>query len=756
MKRLFLLFLLIQSSVQSQTEFSQENAINLLKVLSEQIGPRPMGSPAEHRALKFAVMKFEEYGCDSTYLMPFDRSSRTNTSSGIAVGVKRGATKRIIIIGGHIDSAGPEIPGADDDGSGSAVVMELARVFGKRTMQSTLVFTCFGGEEQGLEGSRYFANHFENIDSAALMLQIDMANGLGIIDVDGDTHGRSAPPWLIRAAFEEYYKLGYSNLRYPTHAFTLNYAFRGGAGSDHESFLDKGIPAIDLTTDVSKPIHTPQDNFENFDPRGLKRSGDVVLKLVERFDTGVPDKKLTNYWLYVIGKTPIFVPYWVIHTFFGLSVVCAFLTFVITRRRRLNPRDIRWPGIKMLLFTLIIVMAAWVSSDLVGFIKGFRYPWMSEIPPYYVLAFLFALLGIWLVLRIAQKLPLSRCSYVFYKRASIIFVMYAILFALTNIELALYPAMALLLLSLAMLVRKTPIKFGLFILSTIWMLRLVFNEWDEFIFRNFAGGGLTVWLVLALFFTLYLYPFALGLAAVYRSSNSPRIVFSLFRSRWGGIAVTALVIGMVGYLYPREVYSNLWYRNVHAEESLEFRSQQDSTKLPKRYITLNSPEYLSDILISRPTGDTTLGGRITNARILLTGKDSVASETLLSSLLHIDRAEIKTKTGDTTSYNITLTLLSKVRPYTVSINYSSGGKEPDAFSAERNFSTTGHMKTLRWYSFPDSVLTVPVQFQTVGGDSVRESIEVVFDTLMHPMHFAREKTNFFQRTRFYESKVYKP
>src|ERR1041385_4327556 len=102
--------------------------------------------------------------------------------------MKRGATKRIIIIGGHIDSAGPEIPGADDDGSGSATVMEIARVLGKREMQSPLVFCCFGGEEQGLEGSKYFASYFPGIDSVDLMLQVDMANGLGVIDIDPDTY----------------------------------------------------------------------------------------------------------------------------------------------------------------------------------------------------------------------------------------------------------------------------------------------------------------------------------------------------------------------------------------------------------------------------------------------------------------------------------------------------------------------------------------------------------------------------------------
>ena len=99
-----------------------------------------MGSPAEQHALQFAVGKFKEYGCDTAFVMSMTYTPSVNTNSGIAIGIKHGNTKRIIVVGGHIDSEGPEVPGADDDGSGSATVIELARVFGKRQTQSTLVF----------------------------------------------------------------------------------------------------------------------------------------------------------------------------------------------------------------------------------------------------------------------------------------------------------------------------------------------------------------------------------------------------------------------------------------------------------------------------------------------------------------------------------------------------------------------------------------------------------------------------------------
>ena len=75
------------------------NATAILRHLAIEIGPRPMGSPAEHQALQFAIDKFREYGCDTSYIMPMRRTSKVNTTSGVAVGIKRGETHRIIVIG---------------------------------------------------------------------------------------------------------------------------------------------------------------------------------------------------------------------------------------------------------------------------------------------------------------------------------------------------------------------------------------------------------------------------------------------------------------------------------------------------------------------------------------------------------------------------------------------------------------------------------------------------------------------------------
>ena len=250
LRRLFCLFLffacLAPSWGQSQTPFSTDSATAYLRTIAVDIGARPMGSPNERQAMEFALGKFRAFGLTETYLMPiteypgFMGGGPTNTRSGVAVGVLRGTTSRIIVLGAHIDSADPDIPGANDDGSGSAVILELARVLSQRKNESTIVFALFGGEEAGLQGSKYFVKHFPDLDRVALMLQVDMANGSALLFPTLDASGRSAPEWLVRASYEEFKKLGYTGLHFPTDFFVFMGSMPGGGvGSDHEPFLEK-------------------------------------------------------------------------------------------------------------------------------------------------------------------------------------------------------------------------------------------------------------------------------------------------------------------------------------------------------------------------------------------------------------------------------------------------------------------------------------------------------------------------------------
>ncbi|MDP2208389.1 MAG: M28 family metallopeptidase [Bacteroidota bacterium] len=775
MKIFLLLCWLVSSlSLNAQTEFSQESAEKFLKVLAVDIGPRTMGSPAEQKALKFAVDKFKSFGCDTAYIMPMTYTATVNTNSGVAVGIKKGSTKRIIVIGGHIDSDKPETPGANDNGSGSAVVLEVARVLAKHDLQSTIVFALFGGEEQGLEGSKYFVDFFHEIDSVVVMLNVDMANGLGLIEIDPHTTRYNAPRWLVEAAVEEFKKLGYDNLTYSTHAQALNLPLN----SDHKSFLDRGIPAIGFTTDINTPIHTPQDNINNFDPRGLKRSGDLVLKLVERFDSGVPQVQTERYWFYLLGTVPIFLPVWALYIFIGFSVLVGIISFIIVRNRRLIitqspildsitdkplPTPRKWSGIKMLLFVIIPVGFAWFAIDIIGWIKSVRYPWFSNIIPYLFYSLLFGGVGFWISLQIEKKLRLSKCPYVFYKRSSVLLLIFIIALSFVSPRIAIYPAASLLLIALASAFRIQFLKIIFFVLSPLPLFRFIFNEWYPFIARLFAtnveieipGAALIFSVVMIIFFSLLTIPFFFAFGAVYRETPFLKIVIDKFRTV-KVLVFTIITFGIVSiYLYTQPSYNEEWNKTVEVKQTFDLDERLFTTDL-------KSFEYLDSIKIKYSNKDTLLLGKNTSIDF-----DTTNLFPLDTTKYRILRKSKQTKSGDTTFFDNNLTVISKMQPYKVELDLYGGQNLISSLQTDYKFVTGGgsvpikffslegrETARIKFYSFPDVPLKIPFKFYIVGNDTIYEEIKITYSDLLYPMEFEREKTNFIKRTEIKQSWKY--
>jgi Zn-dependent M28 family amino/carboxypeptidase len=145
-----------------------------------------------------------------------------------------------LVVGGHFDHNGTHMglffPGADDNASGSAAVMEIAEAFSRlaKKPKRSVVFVLFGGEEKGLMGSSYFVAHlpamFSKVDA---MFNFDMVG-------EGDRAGIgfSAASPELKTLLEEA----------DAHVQTLggSYPIRGVGvrGSDHAPFFEKGIPCV--------------------------------------------------------------------------------------------------------------------------------------------------------------------------------------------------------------------------------------------------------------------------------------------------------------------------------------------------------------------------------------------------------------------------------------------------------------------------------------------------------------------------------
>ncbi|NMA89313.1 MAG: Zn-dependent exopeptidase M28, partial [Methanoculleus bourgensis] len=118
---------------------------------------RALGSKERTAAAAYITTAMEERGLS----VSTGRFAYTNCyfdpplalSSNI-IGVREGATDRIVVISAHYDTAVPETPGADDNAAGVATMLEVARILNATPLNRTVYFIAFGGEETGLEGSR--------------------------------------------------------------------------------------------------------------------------------------------------------------------------------------------------------------------------------------------------------------------------------------------------------------------------------------------------------------------------------------------------------------------------------------------------------------------------------------------------------------------------------------------------------------------------------------------------------------------------
>lgn len=207
------------------------------------------------------------------------------------VAIQRGSERPndVVIITGHIDSrvsdpmnAASDAPGANDDGSGSAAVLEAARVLSKHKFPGTIVYSLDSGEEQGLNGAKVIANYAkaQGWNVIADLNNDIVGNSCGSDGVCDSTHVRifsEGPRWQghedlaarQRSLGGENDAPGRNISRYLDKlADRLNIGLdvrqiwrndRFGRGGDHTEFLNLGFPAVRFTVAVENYNWQHQD-----------------------------------------------------------------------------------------------------------------------------------------------------------------------------------------------------------------------------------------------------------------------------------------------------------------------------------------------------------------------------------------------------------------------------------------------------------------------------------------------------------------
>lgn len=174
------------------------------------------------------------------------------------IGEKVGG-ERVIIVGGHYDTVAGA-PGANDNASGTATVLALARYLAQRQPPVTLRFITFGSEEAGLVGSRAYVQALSDADKKRIIAVLNLdALGTGSpLEISGST------PF-----FELMQRLAERG------GIALRRENRPIGGSDHLSFIQAGIPAVHIASRDLSRIHTPNDRLE-FVEQGLLRDAAVL------------------------------------------------------------------------------------------------------------------------------------------------------------------------------------------------------------------------------------------------------------------------------------------------------------------------------------------------------------------------------------------------------------------------------------------------------------------------------------------------
>lgn len=199
-----------------------------------------------------------------TVALAVDARQETIVSENV-IATRPGRGAEILVVGAHLDSVDGS-PGANDNASGSAVVLELARALAGVPTSAELRFILFGAEENGLIGSRAYVQRLSDAERGRMvgMINLDMVG----IDIRFSAAGA---PRLSAPAREKAAELGRS----------LPEATNAGGGSDHASFARVGVPTLFLFTGIDENYHKPTDLARYIQPETLQLVGEIALHVIK-------------------------------------------------------------------------------------------------------------------------------------------------------------------------------------------------------------------------------------------------------------------------------------------------------------------------------------------------------------------------------------------------------------------------------------------------------------------------------------------
>ena len=249
------------------------------------------------RKLKFKRVVKEKKNKGFYHNFTYGKTEQRTTHNIIAVvpGKDKRLKHEYIVVGSHYDHLGmggegsgsrrPDTlgvhPGADDNASGDAVVLELARHFKKVRSPRSIIFAFFGAEEQGLVGSKQFLDWMKHDDSRRVNLPQDIKGIVAMVNLDMVGRMRDKAMSVSGTGTSSSFKAMVEDVA-EQNGLHVTCIPDGYGPSDHASFVAVDIPFLFLTTGGHMEYHTPADVPSTLNYDGMQQTLEFSQELITR------------------------------------------------------------------------------------------------------------------------------------------------------------------------------------------------------------------------------------------------------------------------------------------------------------------------------------------------------------------------------------------------------------------------------------------------------------------------------------------
>ncbi len=263
-----------------------------------ELGPRPPGSDAIHAAQAYIIGQLKSYGCPVEE-HDFHGSSPLGDLAMKNIVVKVvGNGPGIVLFATHYDTVRiPDFVGADDGGSGTGTMLELARIVCARKNALNVWIAFFDGEEAQDNWANRESVQWTNTNSTygsremaasmALSGELKQVKAMILADMIGPPNLKirrdtNSTPWLNNLIWATAARLGYDKV-------FVNETIPG-VSDDHMSFIRRGVAGSDIIDFSIQQTywHTPQDTLDKIDPRSMAIVGHVFVELLPALEKKTP------------------------------------------------------------------------------------------------------------------------------------------------------------------------------------------------------------------------------------------------------------------------------------------------------------------------------------------------------------------------------------------------------------------------------------------------------------------------------------